>query len=588
MTEGPAILKLRIERFRGIEALEWNPGEKANVVLGGGDVGKTTILEAIGLLLSPSAVVVLSEADYWQRDVDAEFVIRAVVALSPSSGVGQQKTFAWPWEWDGTNAVLPADPDDEGAPSTSGKPVYCLQVRGTPDLQARWEVLQPNEEVDPLSVAVRRNIGVVRLTSHDRNDRDLRLVYGSALDRLLADRTLRAKIGQQVSEIDLTAKLDDTGQVALRKLDEMLAQEALPSNLGLGLTTSRGISIGALIGLMAELSRDVSLPISAWGAGTRRMTALQIAAATQSEGCISLIDEVERGLEPYRLRKLVKSLQEREAQSFITTHSPVAISAADQADLWYLDGTGSVGRLPRSRILSSQQIREPETFLARFSIIAEGPTEVGFVSNLLARAIEGSFADHGVRVCDGQGNPNTLGLLEAMARARLFFGGFADDEGEHSGRWSGLRRTMGDRLFRWRAGCTEEIVLSHVEDQNLAAMVGHTDPGVDAERRVTLAARLGIQDKSLDAIEAAAPDLRALMIAAATGSRLGAPDPEAEKLWRRHGQRWFKSADGGYELADKIFELGVWPSVKPLLMPFLNAVRDAIGQSPLSDIDHEG
>ena len=585
MTEVPAILKLTIERFRGIQALEWNPGAKANVLLGGGDVGKTTILEAIGLLLSPSAVVVLSEADYWQRDVDSEFLIGAVVALSPSSEIGQQRTFAWPWEWDGTNAVLPADPDDEDAPSTTGKPVYRLQVRGTPDLQARWEVLQPNDEVDPLSVAVRRRIGVVRLTDQNRNDRDLRLVYGSALDRLLADRTLRAKIGQQVSEIDLTAKLDETGQIALGKLDEMLAQEALPSNLGLGLTTSQGISIGALIGLMAELSHDVSLPLSTWGAGTRRMTALQVAAATQSESCITLIDEIERGLEPYRLRKLVSSLQEREAQSFITTHSPVAISAADCADLWYLDGTGSVGELRRTRILRSQQKREPETFLARFSILAEGPTEVGFVSNLLERAIEGSFADHGVRVCDGEGNASTLGLLEAMVAAGLVFGGFADDEGKHSGRWSALERKMGNRLFRWDAACTEEVVLSHVPEGNLAPMMDHADPGIAAERRVTLAARLGIEDKSQSAIDAATTDLRALMIAAATGRTEGASDPEAEKLWRRHGQRWFKSTDGGYELADKVFNLGVWPSVKPLLMPFLNAVRDALGQSPLSDID---
>lgn len=40
-------------------------------------------------------------------------------------------------------------------------------------------------------VAVRWKIGLVRLSADERNDRDLRLVYGSALDRLLADGALR-------------------------------------------------------------------------------------------------------------------------------------------------------------------------------------------------------------------------------------------------------------------------------------------------------------------------------------------------------------------------------------------------------------
>lgn len=47
----PLIRRLTIERFRGIEGLVWHPSPGLNVLLGGGDVGKTTILEAIALLL---------------------------------------------------------------------------------------------------------------------------------------------------------------------------------------------------------------------------------------------------------------------------------------------------------------------------------------------------------------------------------------------------------------------------------------------------------------------------------------------------------------------------------------------------------
>ena len=49
----PTIRLLTVERFRGIQSLTWRPSIGLNVVLGGGDVGKTTILDAIALLLSP-------------------------------------------------------------------------------------------------------------------------------------------------------------------------------------------------------------------------------------------------------------------------------------------------------------------------------------------------------------------------------------------------------------------------------------------------------------------------------------------------------------------------------------------------------
>ena len=50
----PTIRLLTIKTFRGIKELAWRPSPGLNVILGGGDVGKTTILDAIALLLSPT------------------------------------------------------------------------------------------------------------------------------------------------------------------------------------------------------------------------------------------------------------------------------------------------------------------------------------------------------------------------------------------------------------------------------------------------------------------------------------------------------------------------------------------------------
>jgi putative ATP-dependent endonuclease of OLD family len=580
------IRKLTIRRFRGLEKFDWLPTAGMNVILGGGDVGKTTVLEAIALLLSPSNAVVVSESDYWLRDSSKDFEIEAVMALPDSTGISTQHTFSWPWAWNGEDAAAPPTADDGDDMPTPSEPVYRVRVRGTTELELVWEVVQPHGEADHFSVAVRRKIGVVRLSADERNDRDLRLVYGSALDRLLADGALRARIGKEVSALDLHSVLNADGKKAIEQLDQRMLQAALPQELKLGLTTSQGLSIGALIGLLAKKD-GVSLPLANWGAGTRRMATLEITSSTENEASVTIIDEIERGLEPYRLRKLLGILRANHGQTFITTHSPVAISCADEAHLWYLDSKGDIGALPSEKI-APQQRRDPETFLARVAVIAEGPTEVGFLRFLLERAFASEPLDHGVRVCDGQGNAATLDLLETLSSAGLLFAGFVDCEGTAPGRWKALKQQLGDRLLQWPDGCTEEHVIDGVPEDRLLDLLRTEDGELDGERLRTLADRLGLQDKRPTAIEhalaATGQTLRALIIAAATGDKTGAP-PGSDKIWKSHSRCWFKSEHGGRELAQMMVALGAWNAVYPQLLPLINAILGAVGRSALVKLD---
>jgi putative ATP-dependent endonuclease of OLD family len=585
MAETAVIRKLTIDRFRGIEKLDWKPAQGMNVILGGGDVGKTTVLEAIALLLSPSNAAVISESDYWQRDSTQEFVIEAVIALTDASEISTQQNFTWPWHWDGENAVLPVMAGDGGDDMpAAANPVYRVRVRGTGELELVWEIVQPNDDTDRFSVAVRRKIGLVRLGADDRNDRDLRLVYGSALDRLFADTALRARIGQYVAGIDLHESLGDKGTATLGALDARLKKEALPGDLKLGLTTTQGLSIGALIGLLARKD-GVSLPLASWGAGTRRMVALEIASSTEEEASVTTIDEIERGLEPYRLRKLIREILDEPGQSFVTTHSPVAIACAEKAHLWYLDSAGAIGALPYKKIARQQQ-RDPETFLAKVAVIAEGPTEVGFLGYLLEKAFNADPLDYGVRVCDGQGNTATLGLLETLSSAGLRFAGLADDEGESPGRWRALKLELGNRLLQWQDGCTEQCVIAAMEGR-LTELLEDEDGDISGDRLRTLADRLGLEDKQLESIQQVLQDngrtLRELVIAAASGSREGAPKG-AEKDWKKHGQRWFKSECGGRELAKKMVSLGAWPAIQPVILPLINAILETAGQPPRNEL----
>jgi putative ATP-dependent endonuclease of OLD family len=579
------IYKITIQRFRGIQSLQWTPAAGMNLILGGGDVGKTTVLDAIALLLSPSNTAVISETDYWARDSAQEFVIEAVMSLPAATGIGSQNTFAWPWAWNGIDAIAPSV-DGEGDLPGHGDPVYRVRVRGTLELELAWEVMQPDGEFTHFSTAVRRRIGLVRMSADERNDRDLRLVYGSALDRLLADNALRARIGKEVAGLNLQDSLNDNGKQAIESLNERMAGAALPSELKLGLTTSQGLSIGALIGLMAT-KNGVALPLSSWGAGTRRMAALEIASSTDKEASVTIIDEIERGLEPYRLRKLINILARQHGQIFLTTHSPVAISCAKDSHLWYLDSRGSIGALPRDKI-GTQQKRDPETFLARVAVIAEGPTEVGFLQYLLEKAFEGNPLDHGVRVCDGQGNEATLDLLETLASSGLLFAGLADDEGTAPERWKKLKAKLKGRLHQWKNGCTEDHVIGAIPEENLFELLKDAEGKLDGYRLRTLAERLGLQDKSTEAIDAAlkvsGKTWHALIISAASGSKDGAPAGQ-ERAWKKHSQQWFKSTVGGQELAQKMVALGAWADIQPQLLPLINEVLVAVGRQALQKLD---
>lgn len=67
-----------------------------NIVLGGGDVGKTTILDAIGLLLSPTNTTTVADTDYYDRDIDAGFAIEAVFSLPTSTGINDLAKQSYP------------------------------------------------------------------------------------------------------------------------------------------------------------------------------------------------------------------------------------------------------------------------------------------------------------------------------------------------------------------------------------------------------------------------------------------------------------------------------------------------------------
>ena len=203
---------------------------------------------------------------------------------------------------------MPGSDDGEVA----GEPVYRLRVRGTEHLELVYEIVQPDGSNDLFPATLRRAIGLVRLSGDDRNDRDLRLVQGSALDRLLADKGYRSRLASELAETDVKEQLEDRAKNVLQALDVAFQQRRLPDGLDLAITGGQGLSITALIGLTANRAGsdggDVQLPLASWGAGTRRIAALEDEQDNSESAGRALIGILGEALRTGKLGKQVPSL----------------------------------------------------------------------------------------------------------------------------------------------------------------------------------------------------------------------------------------------------------------------------------------
>jgi hypothetical protein len=312
---------------------------------------------------------------------------------------------------------------------------------------------------------------------------------------------------------------------------------------------------------------------------------LTIAEQNQGDHPITVVDEIERGLEPYRQRVLIGKLQKGDAQAFVTTHGPAAISASSAASLWYVAYDGNIGALDDEKI-AAHRAKDPDTFLSRLCIIGEGVTEVGCATALLERTLEGGLQQHGIHISDGGRNESALDILEALAEGGLAFGGFADDEQKNPQRWAEVMKAQAGLVFRWKTGCLEQNVIQALADGKLEELLTCPRGEKTGDRLRTLAVRLNVQDKDFQALKTkAGAGFKQLIIDTVCGSCPDHITDKAErKKYKAHSQDWFKCEDGGSELFAKALALGVWPALKTELLPFCNAVRKAVGLSDIADL----
>lgn len=468
------IRHLHIKNFRVIQELEWKPNPGLNCLIGSGDSGKSTLLDAIDLALGARRSYNFSDADFYK--VDTTNPIEIWVTLGALDD--ELKNIDTYGKFLRSFNSISAEISDE--PRTGEETVLTVKLIVGEDLDPDWLLYSQRAEDEGLERRLawkhRELITPARLgvTSHHH------LAWGN--------RSLLNKLSEETFNISSTlAKLgrsarESFADQAVEGVNDVLTQvKGLANNLGVPVgelkalldVNSVSFSHGAI-----SLHDEDNTPLRQLGTGSSRLlsSALQKAA---SKSKILIVDEAEYGLEPFRITRLLNELGSKETepsqQVFITTHSPYVLRELQADQLHVIRTVGGVP-FPPPNTDSSHLIYSlnggdeqqstlrvcAEAFFSRAVIICEGKSEIGLIRglDLYAQDIKkASIQADGCYWADGGGQPlfqrakvfRSLGYPTAIIKD--------SDKSEEDVEPTAEAKALGIEIFEWGNGYSTEEAL---------------------------------------------------------------------------------------------------------------------------------
>jgi hypothetical protein len=398
------IRNLNVSNFRGIKSLNWNIQSRIVCLLGQNDSTKTTILDALELGLWPRPYYSISDADFHKGDTTHPIRIEVTVGELPDELLREDK-FGLFLRGFSPVAGIADDPADGLEPVVT----VCCEI--TADLEPAWVLLKASAlEPRPLRWRDRELLGAARLGAEV--DRHFTWARGSALGRMtdgenplgstLASVSRAAREAVAVADLP---QLHESSKAARNAAMEMGAQFA---ELVPGMDIANLTFGNSLIGLHQD-----KIPLRLWGLGTKRLAALAIQQSGTGAEAALLIDEIEHGLEPHRIRHLLKKLSKdadetarQRGQVILTSHSPTTAMTLNVTELGFVrrqDSMTTVTTVEPGDIGEVQAVirAAPYALFGRKLVVCEGATEVG-----LCRGLEKYWA-----AANGGVSPANLGLV---------------------------------------------------------------------------------------------------------------------------------------------------------------------------------
>lgn len=546
------VRKVEICNFRSIKTFTWLPSSGVNCLIGPGDSGKSTVLEAIDLCLGARRTIIFNDADFHDLSVDSPIsIILTIGELSDSL----KSLDAYGLFLRGFDAKTGTVEDE---PEKDLETVLSLALTVANDLEPVWTLISDRGAAD----------GTTRSLSWADRIRLAPTVIGSVAGHNLGWR--RGSVLNRLTEekADASAALVAAARHARATFGDD-AEPELAAALGIAQATANelGIQVGSRVRALLDahsvtfsggsisLHNEAGVPLHGLGIGSTRLliAGLQRKAADQSS--ILLMDELEYGLEPHRIIRLLGSIGAKEEvpplQAFMTTHSPVAVRELSATQLYVLrkDVTGHSAKMVGGDDAIQGTIRTfPDAFLASSVLVCEGASEVGLIRGLdQYRAAIGKTSLYacGTALVDcGGGSPDRpfdrsqafqmLGYRVAILR---------DDDVTPAPAKVSAFELSGGKIFSWRGGrALEDELFASLTDStiikllNLAIELLDRDT-VDQQIRSASGGSINLQDVEIENITEG--------LSVHTRGILG-------KASRSKGSPWFKSVSRMEHVAREI------------------------------------
>lgn len=382
----PRVRHVSIRNFRSIQSLEWAPAPGINCLIGPGDSGKSTLLDAIDLCLGARRSVSFGDMDFYGLNVDVPISIKVTLGELPASLMDIDLYGDFLRGFD----ALTGSVEDE--PRVGLETALTLLLQVAADLEPSWTLFSERANRDNLERGLpwKERIALAPARIGSFASSNLSWNRSSVLNRLTDER---AELGAQLALAARQARANFGTQASSHLGQTLSIVQATAQALGVSVGTmpqalldSHSVSIGE--GAIA-LHSDTGIPLRSLGTGSARLlvTGLQRAASTSAP--IALVDEVEYGLEPHRLMRLLDSLGAKDAttplQAFLTTHSPVALRELSGSQLFVVrpgPPSHTLTAAGTSDEIQSTLRTDPEAFLAKSVIVCEGASEAGFARGI--------------------------------------------------------------------------------------------------------------------------------------------------------------------------------------------------------------
>ena len=484
------LTRIEINNFRSIKHADvfFPQNSRIMCIIGAGDSGKSTLLTAIEWVLWPSWSLIATDTDFYNCDTTKPIEITVYVTELPKALIKDDKFGLYLRDF----GKVCNGGDDE--PTDTGIAILTIQLIIDDTLEPKWNVITDRTDPKPISQKERRLLSPGMVGSD--HEKDFRWGRDSILQKYADSREVLHSAFTQA----MRAAVKNTN---LEALDQMASSvEEVGKRYGVGFNGTihnrllmQNGSYSTTVGMF-----DDKVPFAQRGLGSKRLLSIGMNVDACDDGTLVLVDEVETGLEPYRISALINQFRSQfkdNGQLIITTHSRSVVCECDVSELSVINN--DAGELKLHRLDKFEQIKgdiqgiirgEPDAFLCKRIIVCEGKTEIGLLRALDEKLYADTgtrFAHYGVGTALGGGGNKFFSLACLLKTCGYDCCILMDSDVECEEAEKERVEELGVRVFSWEKGnsieeqifqdssisCAEQLIAYAVEIKGIQSVEAH-------------------------------------------------------------------------------------------------------------------